>query len=89
MNQDILLPVDLLAEALKWALCRVSGLQAVMTAFEGWTSPAGQIGNAAFPPTAADFRTIQDGPPSTQSGPSTKIARLHRLFAITKSRICR
>jgi hypothetical protein len=24
-----------------------------MTAFEGWTSPAGQIGNDAFPPTAA------------------------------------
>ena len=25
---------------------------------------------SAFPPTAADFRTIQDGPPSTQSGRS-------------------
>ena len=30
---------------------------------KGWT-------NGDFPPTAADFRTIQDGPQSTPSGPS-------------------
>jgi hypothetical protein len=27
--------------------------------------------NSRLPPTAADFRTIQDGPPSTRCGPST------------------
>src|SRR5215472_2247599 len=30
---------------------------------KGWT-------NGDFPPTAADFRMIHDGPPSTHSGPS-------------------
>jgi hypothetical protein len=52
MNEDIPLSIDLPAVALKLAQCRVSLLQAVMTAFEGWTSPGGQIGNDAFPPIA-------------------------------------
>jgi hypothetical protein len=53
MHEDILLPVDLPAEALKLAWWQVSCLQAVMTAFKAWPSQVGQIGNAAFPPQAA------------------------------------
>ena len=43
-----------------------------------------KVGN---PPTAADFLTITDGPPSTQSRPPTMVARVRRRFVITKSRI--
>ena len=37
------------------------------------------IGYARFPRTAADFRTIQDGPQSTLSGHSATTEAQHRL----------
>jgi hypothetical protein len=50
MDEDIPLPVDLPAAELNWAQCRVSEFQAVMTAFEGWTSPPAKSGMSRFHP---------------------------------------
>jgi hypothetical protein len=36
-----------------------------MTAFEGWTSPAGQIGNDAFPPRPWKNAFAEDGGPTS------------------------
>ena len=73
MDEDIPLPVDLSAERNR-AQCRVSGFRPLMTAFEGWTSPARQIGNDVFPPGEAirgpsRSSTALDPEPTAQTDP--------------------